>query len=423
MKSKIPSKYNMVKKYPYLHEYMMHIEQEYKEKQLSGKFISICDMLRINEDEMTPKKIHEAFRKMALKVHPDLSARLEESEETLENVQKELVDIHERFWKKRKENKFLEDYQEFVQQIRQEEKEREELQKRKLEEEKRKRKEQEEQRKRLEEEEKRREEAERKLKEEKEREQSIYFQRASGDKVRIEKMQGQRMYSTFSNKICPYSLSRYRISEQWNGATFTYMAYTHENINFESLRENIGKLRLYSSTLFSRRHLIESLAKRSGYIGELNKETFEISYQPFVEDSFKREERELRGTKKDFEKGRIGTNVDLSRRIIKVGTVAKGEENFGIYKLIPIGKRQKGRREKLFVMDDVTEEQLDDIRYCEFIRRIDQDENFLKERRIAEDLYCIGSIYQENNQYACVVPEELDEFFTKKDQKQERDER
>ena len=112
MKSKIPSKYNMVKKYPYLHEYMMHIDQEYKEKQLSGKFISICDMLGINEDEMTPKKIHEAFRKMALKVHPDLSARLEESEETLENVQKELVDIHERFWKKRKENKFLEDYQE-----------------------------------------------------------------------------------------------------------------------------------------------------------------------------------------------------------------------------------------------------------------------------------------------------------------------
>lgn len=357
---------------------------------------------------------------MALKVHPDLSARLEESEETLENVQKELVDIHERFWKKRKENKFLEDYQEFVQQIRQEEKEREELQKRKLEEEKRKRKEQ---RKRLEEEEKRREETERKLKEEKEREQSIYFQRASGDKVKIEKMQGQRPYSTFSSKICPYSLYRYRISEQWNGANFDYMVYTHENINFESLRENIGKLRLYSSTLFSRKHLIESLAKRSGYIGELNKKTFEISYQPFVEDSFKREERELRGTKKDFEKGRIGTNIDFSRRIIKVGTVSKGEENFGIYKLIPIGKRQNGRREKLFVMDDVTEEQLDDIHYCEFIRKIDQDENFLKERRIAEDLYCIGSIYQENNQYECVVPEELDEFFVKKDLKQEKGER
>lgn len=420
MRTRIPLKYNMVKKYPYLHEYMMHIDQEYKEKQLSGKFISICDMLGINEDEMTPKKIHEAFRKMALKVHPDLSARLEESEETLENVQKELVDIHERFWKKRKENKFLEDYQEFVQQIRQEEKEREELQKRKLEEEKRKRKEQ---RKRLEEEEKRREETERKLKEEKEREQSIYFQRASGDKVKIEKMQGQRPYSTFSSKICPYSLYRYRISEQWNGANFDYMVYTHENINFESLRENIGKLRLYSSTLFSRKHLIESLAKRSGYIGELNKKTFEISYQPFVEDSFKREERELRGTKKDFEKGRIGTNIDFSRRIIKVGTVSKGEENFGIYKLIPIGKRQNGRREKLFVMDDVTEEQLDDIHYCEFIRKIDQDENFLKERRIAEDLYCIGSIYQENNQYECVVPEELDEFFVKKDQKQEKGER
>ena len=420
MRTRIPLKYNMVKKYPYLHEYMMHIDQEYKEKQLSGKFISICDMLGINEDEMTPKKIHEAFRKMALKVHPDLSARLEESEETLENVQKELVDIHERFWKKRKENKFLEDYQEFVQQIRQEEKEREELQKRKLEEEKRKRKEQ---RKRLEEEEKRRGETERKLKEEKEREQSIYFQRASGDKVKIKKMQEQRPYSTFSSKICPYSLYRYRISEQWNGANFDYMVYTHENINFESLRENIGKLRLYSSTLFSRKHLIESLAKRSGYIGELNKKTFEISYQPFVEDSFKREERELRGTKKDFEKGRIGTNIDFSRRIIKVGTVSKGEENFGIYKLIPIGKRQNGRREKLFVMDDVTEEQLDDIHYCEFIRKIDQDENFLKERRIAEDLYCIGSIYQENNQYECVVPEELDEFFVKKDQKQEKGER
>lgn len=421
MKSKIPSKYNMVKEYPYLHEYLMSTNEEYREKSSSGKYISICDMLGINETEMTPEKIHEAFRKMALKVHPDLSAILEQSEETLENIQKELVDIHERFWKKRNENKFLDDYQEFVQKVRQEEKEREELQNRKLEEENR-RKEQEEQRKRLEEE-KRREEIERKLKEEKERVQSIYFQRASGDKVKIEKMQGQRMYSTFSNRICPYSLNRYRISEQWNGATFTYMAYTHENINFESLRENIGKLRLYSSTLFSRKHLIESLAKRSGYIGELNKETYEISYQPFVEESFKREERELRGTKKDFEKGRIGTNVDFSRRIIKVGTVAKGEENFGIYKLIPIGKRQKGRREKLFVMDDVTEEQLDDIHYCEFIRRIDQDENFLKERKIAEDLYCIGSIYQENNKYECVVPEELDEFFTKKDQKQERDER
>ena len=60
---------------------------------------------------------------------------------------------------------------------------------------------------------------------------------------------------------------------------------------------------------------------------------------------------------------------------------------------------------------------------CEFIRKIDQDENFLKERRIAEDLYCIGSIYQENNQYECVVPEELDEFFVKKDQKQEKGER
>ncbi len=415
MRTRIPLKYNMVKKYPSLHEFMMSTSEEYKEKFTSGKYISICDMLGIKEEEISPEKIHEAFRKMSLKVHPDLAVSLEQSTENLEDVQKDIVSINERFWRKRNERKFLDDYKNFIEQIRHEEKEREEFEKRKYEDEKRK--------KLQDEEEKRNEEIKRKLKEEKEREQSIYFQRASGDKVKIEKMQGQRPYSTFSSKICPYSLYRYRISEQWNGANFDYMVYTHENINFESLRENIGKLRLYSSTLFSRKHLIESLAKRSGYIGELNKKTFEISYQPFVEDSFKREERELRGTKKDFEKGRIGTNIDFSRRIIKVGTVSKGEENFGIYKLIPIGKRQNGRREKLFVMDDVTEEQLDDIHYCEFIRKIDQDENFLKERRIAEDLYCIGSIYQENNQYECVVPEELDEFFVKKDQKQEKGER
>ena len=89
MKSKIPSKYNMVKKYPYLHEYLMSTNEEYREKSSSGKYISICDMLGINENEMTPEKIHEAFRKMALKVHPDLSAILEQSEETLENIQRD----------------------------------------------------------------------------------------------------------------------------------------------------------------------------------------------------------------------------------------------------------------------------------------------------------------------------------------------